>query len=241
LAAAVLLLVSLVGCGDDDDGDDDGDKRPAQVGGTFVGKVPGTEALVAVVAAPPVKGQDGREVNAFVCDARRLCARFSGSTTGNRFVATSGDEGETKGRLSGGSATGSVELPDGKPLRYRAAEATATAGLYDLTVSAAGKVSGASAAGVGIKGEMTLPAPGSGRLKLADGTRLRFNVTRKTAGDTVRLRAGQVLLIVLPGGQLTGAGKGRKGGDSEFFIRSASGPSKPERSRKPSRKPAKPK
>jgi hypothetical protein len=221
LVGVVLLLTALAGCGGDD-GDGDGDKtekKAEPVAGSFVGEVRGTDAFVGVVAAPPAKGQDEREVTAFVCDARRLCAWFSGSATGNGFTATSGDA-EAKGRLSSKVATGSVELPGGETVRYKVGAAAATAGLYDLTVSAAGKLRGASAAGVALKGESTLPPPGSGNLKLADGTRLKFEVTRNSAEDATQLRPGQVRLIVLPDGQLRGVGKSRRGG-SDFFIRSA--------------------
>jgi hypothetical protein len=225
-AVVVVLLASLVGCGGDDDDNDNGDRerRPTAVAGTFVGKLRGSEEFVAVVAAPPAKGQDRREVSAFVCDARRLCAWFSGAASGSDVVAKSDDgEAETKVKLSAKAATGSVELPEGKTARYTAREATATAGLYDLTVSRRGKVSGASAAGVGLTGSLTVPPPGNGRIKLADGTRLRFEVTESTAGDSAQLRAGQLRLIVLPDGQVRGAGKSRGGdGGSDFFVRSTS-------------------
>jgi hypothetical protein len=216
-----VLLASLVGCGGDDDGNNDSDReeRREPVAGTFVGKLEASEAFVAVVAAPPPKGQDERDVTVFVCDAKRVCEWFSGSAAGDRFTAPSDGDGEAKGTLSGKTATGSVELPDDETVRYKVGAAAATAGLYDLTVSAAGKLRGASAAGVALKGESTLPPPGSGNLKLADGTRLKFEVTKNTAGDATQLRPGQVRLIVLPDGQLRGAGKSRRGG-SDFFIRS---------------------
>lgn len=225
-AALVLVLAAPVGCGGDDGDDNDGERRPAPVAGTFVGKVPDADALVAVVAVPPPKGRDRREVAALVCDGKRLCASFSGSASGNGFVATSGDgEGEARGRLSREAARGSIELPGGEIVPYRATQATASSGLYDLTVSRAGRLRGASAAGVALKGEMTLPPPGRGRIRLADGTRLRFEVTRSTAARSPRLRAGQVRLIVLPEGEVTGVGKtrARDGGGTDFFIRSTRG------------------
>jgi hypothetical protein len=224
-AAAVLLLAAPIGCGDDDDdNNNDGENRPKPVAGTFVGKLQGSEEFVAVVAAPPAKGEDRRDVSAFVCDAKQMCAWFSGSATGNDFVAKSADgEAQTKVTLSGKAATGSVALSDADPGRYKASAATATAGLYDLTVSSRGKVTGASAAGVGLTGQLTLPPPGSGRLKLADGTRLKFQVTENSGPDDASLRAGQLRMIVLPGGQVRGAGKSRgEGGGSAFFVRSAS-------------------
>jgi hypothetical protein len=222
---ALLLLTALAGCGgDDDNGNDnnnDGERQARPVAGTFVGKLQGSEEFVAVVAAPPPKGQDRREVSAFVCDAERICAWFAGAASGNDVVAKSAD-GEARVELTGKGATGSVDLPEGDEGRYTAREATATAGLYDLTVSRRGKVSGASAAGVGLTGSLTLPPPGNGRIKLADGTRLRFEVTEGTGGDSAQLQPGQLRLIVLPGGELRGAGKSRGEDGADFFVRSSS-------------------
>lgn len=217
----VLLLAPLGGCGGDDD-EDNADKQAKPVAGTFVGKLRKTEAFVSVVASPSAKGQDKRGVTVFVCDAKRLCDWYSGSAAGNRFVATAekGD-GRAKGKLSGKAATGTIALPNGRTLRYVAGPATATSGLYDLTVSRNGKLSGASAAGVGLEGDSSLPRPGKGTLKLADGKRLKFHVTRSSAQNPIRLQAGQARLIVLPDYQLRGIGKSRQ--TSAFFIRSSAG------------------
>lgn len=221
----VLLAAPMAACGDDDGDDGQVDKKAKPVAGTFVGKVPDTEAFVSVVAAPPAKGADKREIAVLVCDAKRLCEGFSGTATGNDFVATADGDAEAKGELSEKSATGSVELPGGKTVRYKAGPATATAGVYELTVSANGKLTGASAAGVGLTGKSELPAPGTGTLKLADGKRLKVVLTRSAAGDPLSLPAGQARLIVLPDYQLRGAGKSRRtsgGSDADFFIRSSS-------------------
>jgi hypothetical protein len=219
LAAGVLLLAAPVGCGDDDDGNDNNNKRQTTpVAGTFVGKLGGSGEFVAVVAAPPAKGQDRRGVTAFVCDAEQVCAWFSGSAEGNDFVAKSEDgKAQAKVTLTRKAASGSVELPEGNTGRYNAREATATAGLYDLTVSPKGKVTGASAAGVGLTGRVTLPPPGTGQLKLADGTRLRLQVTANRSGDP-GLEPGQLRLIVLPEGELRGAGKSRGQGGADFYV-----------------------
>jgi hypothetical protein len=224
ISLVVLLLASLSGCGDDDDSDGDEAERKAKpVAGTFVGKAQGSEAFVAVVAAPPVKGQDKREVTVFVCDAKRLCESFSGSASGNDFTAKA-EGGEAKATLTAKMATGRVEVPDADTMRYRAGSATATAGVYALTVSANGRIRGASAAGVGLKGQSTLPEPGNGSIKLADGRRLKFQVTRNSSDDPIRLAPGEMRLIVLQDGQLKGAAKSRPTGDgeaSDFFVRSA--------------------
>lgn len=221
LAAGVLLLAVAVGCGDDDDGNDNNnEQQAAPVAGTFVGKLGGSGEFVAVVAAPPAKGQDRRGVTTFVCDAEQVCEWFSGSSEGNDLVAKS-EDGETQAKvtLTKKAASGSVELPEGKTGRYNAREATATAGLYDLTISSSGKITGASAAGVGLTGRVTLPPPGTGRLKLADGTRVRLQVTANRSGAP-GLKAGQLRVIVLPEGELRGAGKSRGEGGTDFFVRS---------------------
>jgi hypothetical protein len=225
----VVLLMPLAGCGGDDDPADGKGEKAAKaekaVDGSFVGEVSGTNALVAVVAAP-AEGKDPRDVQVYVVDGRRLSEWFTGSMLDNSFVVESDSgDGEAKGKLSIDSVTGSIELPDGKTVRYKASRPGGAAGLYELTVSPDGELSGASAAGLGVKGEIRLGKRGTGMLRLADGERLEFEVTRGPAAELVRLRAGQVRLIVLPGGQLSGAGKSRPaagGGDRNFFIRSSS-------------------
>jgi hypothetical protein len=193
------------------------------VAGSFVGEVSGTRAFVAVIAAPAQGNVDSRGVQVFVSDGRRLSEWFSGSILDNSFIAESEDgDTEAKGTLSGDSVTGTVELPGGKTVKYEASPPSGPAGLYELTVSSGGALSGASTAGLGVTGEITLERPGTGILRLVDGGRITFDVT--PAGELIPTRTGQVHLIVLPGGQLRGAGTaGQTAGDdrSDFFIRSA--------------------
>jgi hypothetical protein len=221
--SAVLLLAALAGCGGDGDDPEGVEKKAKPLEGTFVGKVKGEDAFVAVVASPAARGHERRELTVYTCDAKRLCEWFSGSAAGNSFrLGAERGEGEASGELTREAATGSIELSDGKTLRYEAERATAAAGLYDLTVSSSGKLTGASATGVGLTGKSTIPKPGDGSLKLADGKRLKLDVTRSSARGSVPLRAGQVLAIVLPDHQLRGAARSRRtagGGDSDFFIR----------------------
>jgi hypothetical protein len=220
-ALLLLLLTALAGCGGDDDGDEEADKNVKPVAGTFVSKAEGSEALVSVVAEPRAKGQDKRAVSVFVCDADQLCQAFTASTAANDFTATAGEEGgEAKGELSAKTASGTIEPPEGDSIRYKAAAAPATAGLYDLTVSRDGKLKGASAAGVALTGTLELPPPGTGSLKLADGRRVKLEVV-KGSGEVSGLRPGQVRLIVLPDRQLRGAGMSRGGGEQAFFVRSS--------------------
>jgi hypothetical protein len=221
--SAVLLLAALAGCGGDGDDPEGVEKKAKPLEGTFVGKAKGEDAFVAVVASPAARGSERRELTVYACDAKRVCEWFSGSATGNSFrVAAERGDGEARGELSRKATTGTIELRNGKTLRYEAEPATAAAGLYDLTVTSSGKLTGASATGVGLSGKSTIPKPGDGSLKLADGKRLKLDVTRSSARGSVPLRAGQVLAIVLPDHQLRGAARSRRtagGGDSDFFIR----------------------
>jgi hypothetical protein len=215
----LLALAALAGCGGDDDEEDEKPAKP--VAGTFVSKVQGSDAFVSVVAAPRTKGQDKRVITVFTCDAKDLCELYSGSAAANSFTAKpAGGEGEVKGELSAKAASGTIEPPDGETLDYKAVQATATSGLYDLTVSRGGRVSGASATGVALKGNVELPPPGSGTLKLADRKRIKFDIV-ESRGDVPGLRPGQLRLIVLPDRRLRGAGMSRGDGEAPFFVRSS--------------------
>ena len=215
LPALLLGLAGMPGCGGGDD--DESERRPKPVAGTYVAKVDGSPAFVSVVAEPRTKGQDRRSVSVFVCDGRRLCELFSGTAAANDFTARAGGGGQARGKLTARAASGTIAPEGGEELRYNAPQATATSGLYDLTVSRAGRVTGASAAGVALRGSLELPPPGTGTLRLADGKRLRFQAVE--GSGELRLRPGQLRLIVLPDRQLRGAGRGREGGGA-FFMRS---------------------
>jgi hypothetical protein len=223
LSSLLLALAGLAGCGGDDDDDGTQERQAKLVEGTFVGKARGSDAFVAVVASPAPKGKQRRDATVFVCDAKTVCEWLAGSAAGNDLTAASeDDEAKATVRLTGKAARGSIELSGGKTVRFAASPAAATAGLYTLTVKANGRFTGASAAGVGLTGRSTLPEPGPGTLKLADGTRLKFNATEGSEDDSLRLPAGEVRVIVLPGRQLRGAGNSRGGeeGASAFFMRS---------------------
>lgn len=220
----VLLLAGLAGCGGDGDDPESVEKKAKPLEGTFVGKAERGDAFVAVVAAPAARGEKRRDLMVYACDAARLCEWFSGSTAGNSFsVDAEGGDGEASGTVTRKAATGTIELSDGKTLRYEAEPSTATAGVYDLTVSSRGKLTGASATGVGLTGKSTIPKPGSGSLNLADGKRLKLDVTKTSTRASVPLEAGQARVIVLSDHQLRGAARSRRtaGGDEpDFFVRS---------------------
>jgi hypothetical protein len=208
---AVLIAAPLAGCGGEDRAAQQSKSKPLD--GTFLGKVTGTNALVAVVAAPPTGKEKRQDVTIYLSDGSKINEWLGGAVERNGFAATS-EDAEAKGELNGDSVKGTVKLPDGKTVRYEASRAAGAAGLYDLTVSPKGKITGASATGIGLTGKTVLEGDGSGTLKLADGTRHKFDVT---AGDReLEVRSGQLRVIVLGDGELRGAGRAR--GSEGFFI-----------------------
>ena len=214
LSCFAVLAAALAGCGGDDRPAEQSKSKPLD--GTFLGKVTGTNALVAVVAAPPTGKQKQQDVTIYLSDGSKLSEWLAGAVERNGFAAASDDrDAEAKGELNGESVKGTIKLPDGKTVRYEASRATGAAGLYDLTVSPQGKLSGASATGIGLTGRTAVEADGSGTLKLADGTRHKFDVT--TGGSELELQSGQLRVIVLGDGELRGAGRAR-GDESGFFI-----------------------
>jgi hypothetical protein len=214
--SAVLVMAPIAGCGGEDRAAEKPTTKPFD--GTFLGKVTGTNALVAVVAAPAAGKEERQAVRIYVSDGSKLSEWLVAAVERNSFTATDRDA-EVKGELSGHSVKGTITLPGGKTARYNASRATGAAGLYELAVSPKGKLTGASATGIGLTGRTALEADGSGTLKLADGTRHKFNVTG-TAGDSeLALRSGQLRVIVLGDGELRGAGRAR--GSGGFFIRSS--------------------
>lgn len=216
--SAVLVMAPVAGCGGEDRAAENPTPKPMD--GTFLGKVTGTNALVAVVAAPAAGKQERQVVRIYLSDGSKLSEWLAGPVERNSFAAATDDrDAEVKGELNGNSVKGTITLADGKTVRYEASRATGAAGLYDLTVSPKGKISGASATGIGLTGKTALGADGTGSLKLADGTRHKFEVIG-TAGDSeLELRSGELRVIVLGDGELRGAGRAR--GSDSFFISSS--------------------
>jgi hypothetical protein len=222
-----VLAVPLLGCsGDEAATTETTETRPTPaepVDGSFVGRLSRGGGFVAVVAAPAAAGEEERDVEVFVVDGSSVSEWFSGPISGNAFVAKSTDgDGEARGKLTANTVTGTVELSDGDEVRYTARRPGGAAGLYGLSVTPAGKLEGASAAGLGVRGAIRLDE-GTGTLRLADGRRLRFEVAEGSAGGLARLRPGEVWVIVLADGELRGAGKSRQSDDdggSGFFVRS---------------------
>lgn len=229
VSLAILAIAGVIGgesaVGDGGNADNTANPPAVQkpVEGSFVGKVRGTNALISVVIAPAASDEERRELQLYVADGRRESHSFSGSISDSSFVAKPDDgELEAEGEVRGESVLGTVALGAGESNRFRTSRPAGAAGLYELTLTAGGKLRGMSAAGLGAAGRITLDE-GTGVLRLADGTRLKLEVAEAPVGDLNGLRAGQVRLIALPSGEVAGAGKSRSGSEddsSAFFIRS---------------------
>jgi hypothetical protein len=182
----------------------------AAVSGTFVGPVPGTQALIAVHAGP-VHPCTGHEVAVYVCDGRPqgLILWFAGTVVDNRFSGRSAsDEATITLELSQQAATGTITLENGKQLPFAAPPATGASGLYRVTLfpdqsfrgdqfRGDGRISGRFAS---LGGSLRL----EGEVCQGDGQRIRFT------GPPASLAApGDYRVIIGP--MATGAGGAASG------------------------------
>jgi hypothetical protein len=122
--AAVLALGgsagTIAGCGGGDDGTPD--HGPAATT-TFVGKLDGSRAFVALAV------RDGK-VRAYVCDGRHL-GRWLNGRVADRSVAAAGAAGSRlNASVHGAAANGSVTLDGGHPQHFAAVAAHGGAGLF---------------------------------------------------------------------------------------------------------------
>lgn len=115
----VLAVVAIAGCGDSDD--DSAEPKP--VSGSFVGRLTGSDAYVAVVA--------GKEnVVAYACDgAERVGQLFVGRRSGDTFTGRQ-DGARIDVELSDAAARGQVTLPGAKSAQFSATRAKGGAGFY---------------------------------------------------------------------------------------------------------------
>jgi len=140
--AAVLATLALAligtGCGDDDD-DGGGGEKTAESGqveaGTYVGKVDGSNAYVALVT-------DGKTVDGYICDAKEISTWIGeDKLSDGGSVALSSRKGVLLGEATfeGDEATGKFVI-DGKPHDFSAEPASGEAGLYHTAKGTQGKL-----------------------------------------------------------------------------------------------------
>ncbi len=127
LLSIVLVAASaaLVACGDDDeDGGQARENRPAVSKGTFVGKVGGTDAYVALVS-------DGKRVIGYVCDSKRVSSWIDVSTVrdGKAMLISRAGDPLGEATVSADGVSGEVTV-GGERRSFSAARASGEAGLY---------------------------------------------------------------------------------------------------------------
>jgi UDP-GlcNAc:undecaprenyl-phosphate GlcNAc-1-phosphate transferase len=148
LAAALALLPGCAG---------DAASAPNPAAGTFVGQVGGSDALVAVIATVPERNARERVVQVFVCDGERLSHWLPGRVPAqaNRLVVSSPAGAQADVQVTRAAAQGTITLPTGRRLVFRAARATGIGGLYLVTTLPDGAVRGQSDRGAQLEGRVT--------------------------------------------------------------------------------------
>jgi|CXWL01.1.fsa_nt_gi serine/threonine-protein kinase len=112
----VILFASLLltACG--------GAAKP--VSGSFVGKVDGSDAFIAVIL------HKNGEVTAYVCDSADISAWFKGSVDGSSLDLTNADGARLTADLAADSFTGTFTPSGSSPLTFTVTKADQPAGLY---------------------------------------------------------------------------------------------------------------
>jgi len=121
---AVLAAVALQACGGGGN---------ATKAGSFVGRVEGTDAFIALVS-------DGTKVGGYVCDGNRVSTWFEVAdiSGGKASLATRDGQALGEATLSGDTATGTVSI-SGADHAFAAQLATGDAGLYRAVKGKAGQ------------------------------------------------------------------------------------------------------
>lgn len=119
LALTAALAIGA-GCG----GDDGGGKGAGAAKGTFVGKVDGTDAYIAVTS-------NGDQVGGYLCDSKQVSAWFGASDLSSDRGDLVSRAGKVLGEASfdGESTSGEVEI-DGQRHPFSAKLASGDSGLY---------------------------------------------------------------------------------------------------------------
>ncbi len=106
------------------------DQQLAVPATTYVGKVEGTDAYVAVV-------DRGGEVVAYTCDSHDIATWFDGTADGGTIKGSAASGATLTATRSGNRVSGSVYLADGATHSFTAARANYPAGLWEAYGNAA--------------------------------------------------------------------------------------------------------
>jgi hypothetical protein len=148
--------------------------------GTFVGAIPGTEALIAIHSG--TCGSREQEVVVYVCDGKPLGLSLWFDGIGGNDVTSSlsrNREGALTLHLTPTQATGTLTLRDGRTRSFTAAPSVRGAGIYLLTIFPDHSFAGDAFRGPErITGHRFLSggvAVAQGQICLGDGTRMLFS------------------------------------------------------------------
>ena len=218
-----LLGLSVVGCGGQQQGGSQGkeEESPQLVTGSFVGEIQEIDSFVALVADEPQDGEEAREVRAYLCDGLTINEWFRGSVTGDDLDLSSENEVRLKGQLTSDAATGTFTNLNGDSVPFEASPATGIAGLYNVTLSDDGTLSGTSERGGQLEGQLGDQLqdgsyPVSGTITSPDGETQDFEAFASPEAS------GNLRWIALPDGRIRGGfqqgqGAGFGGGFANQF------------------------
>ncbi|MGH2689091.1 MAG: hypothetical protein ACRDKW_09845, partial [Actinomycetota bacterium] len=169
--------------------------------------------FVAVVVAGAAPGQVGPDARAYVCDGADVLEWFDqgGVTEGSpgswQIDLRSAAGARLSGTLTEETGTGTVALPGGASLAFEVARATGAQGLYSITVAPDGRVTGMSADGGRIEGQLLI----AGTITPPDGEAVPYQLAL-AMDDAAELRT-----IYRAGQGSRGGGNTRKG--TELLVR----------------------
>ena len=221
VATSIMLALALLvgGCGGGQGGAGGQQYEHTTRGpvvGEFVGKVPDSDAFVALVSEKPKEGEEKRKVRVYLCDGQEISEWFVGQARSNELDLSSEGGAKLDARLNDAVATGTIMLPNGggEDLSFEASPATGVEGFYVVSVpSEEGQLSSTSTRGAQIQGSRsgaqvraTITPPEEGGGKPVD-----FNVSVPS------LEEGDNRWILLAGGGKLGI-KGAKKGVQSGFI-----------------------
>jgi hypothetical protein len=208
-----LLLFSIAGCtgsSEEDSQENSTEEEPV----TFVGEIPDVKAFVAVTVKQ-VEGQ--REVRAYLGDGKQINEWFTGPANGNTFDLTSEGKARIEGDIAREATTGTTTLADGTSLPFEAKSATGVAGFYTVSLTDEGQVSGDSATGARLEGQLDRPAEQRGYYPVAGTITPSGRRPQNFQAYSSTAEPNAFLLVVLPDGRIKGGST--KGGGVGFVDR----------------------
>lgn len=211
-----VIVLAVTGCGA---GGEAGGNQPQReqhggspqdkpVSGMFVGKVPSTDAIFAVVADKPKGGGGEREVSAYLSDGRQLSEGFTTTTDANRIRVSSQNKMNLVATISPSSTIGTItpgkgDASEGASYRFDIPPATDVAGYYPVMIpEGEGSLSATSWSGAQLEGTRSGPRisveitpPGGGGVKPLN---LEFSASSLQAGENcwIVLQEGKGLLRI---------------------------------------------